>query len=177
MDLSQRIVPEREADLIVESRLNTLDRAKCLARVGTLVVAVLDDQAAGLRAANVVDGVVQWLDHRLLLAWHAYGLSIANISVKTSRSVAAREVFNNLHVRCPRGEEAPSETGPAHLPARAAGLRAARRPGAPPPRHARTARSDPHVGRRPLAARSRARPVVERSARRAFGMRPFERHL
>jgi hypothetical protein len=68
MDPGQRKVPEREPDTLAELRLDALDLAERLARVGTLVVAVLDDHPCGGRTANMIDGSVERLDHRLLLA-------------------------------------------------------------------------------------------------------------
>ena len=56
MDLGQRKVPEREPDPLAQLRLDALDRAVRLARVRTLVVAVLDDQPRGRRTAYVIDG-------------------------------------------------------------------------------------------------------------------------
>lgn len=68
MDPGQRKVPEREPDTLTELRLDALDLAERLARVGTLVVAVLNDQRRGGRTANMIDGCVERLYRRLLIA-------------------------------------------------------------------------------------------------------------
>jgi hypothetical protein len=70
MDVAQRKVAEREADAI-ESCLDALDLAKRPARVGTLVVAVLEDEATGRRASEVIDSLVERLDLRLMFTRHA----------------------------------------------------------------------------------------------------------
>jgi hypothetical protein len=54
MDLGQWKVAEREADAAVELRLDALDRTVRLAREGTIVVSILDDQPAVRRSAHVV---------------------------------------------------------------------------------------------------------------------------
>ena len=64
MDRRQRKVPEGEADAAVELPLDTLDLAIGHARVGAFVVAVLENETTGLRAANVVDGCVEGLQNR-----------------------------------------------------------------------------------------------------------------
>jgi hypothetical protein len=61
VDLDQRKVPVREADL-VQSFLDLFDGTERLARVGLFVVAVLDDQRSGRRAANVIDSFVRRLE-------------------------------------------------------------------------------------------------------------------
>jgi hypothetical protein len=67
MDPGQRKVPECDADALGQLRLDALDRAVRLTRVGAFVIAVLDDQRCGRRTANVIDRFVELLEHRLLL--------------------------------------------------------------------------------------------------------------
>jgi hypothetical protein len=52
-------VPEREPQVPAELLVDQLDRVERLPRVRALVVAVLDDQRAGRRAADVIHFVVQ----------------------------------------------------------------------------------------------------------------------
>jgi hypothetical protein len=59
VDLGQRKVPEGEADAIAQSCLDALDFSERFARVRAFVVAVLDDEAAGRRAADVIDDVIE----------------------------------------------------------------------------------------------------------------------
>ena len=54
---------EGEADAPRQLFLDAFDLAKRLARVRTLIVAVLDDQRSGRRPAQVIDGLVKWLHH------------------------------------------------------------------------------------------------------------------
>src|SRR5438105_4941726 len=63
VDLCQGKVPEGEADAPRQLFLDAFDLAKRLARVRTLIVAVLDDQRSGRRPAQVIDGLVKWLHH------------------------------------------------------------------------------------------------------------------
>jgi hypothetical protein len=49
---------EREPHIPAELLFDLLDRTECLPRVRALVIAVLDDQAARWRAANVIDLLV-----------------------------------------------------------------------------------------------------------------------
>src|SRR5439155_1004635 len=60
VDGGQREMPECEPHVPAELLLDTLDRVERLPRVRALVVAVLDDQMAGGRAADVIDFLVQW---------------------------------------------------------------------------------------------------------------------
>jgi hypothetical protein len=60
MDAGQREVPEREPHVPAELAFDLLDRVERLPRVRALVVAVLEDQAAGGRAADVIGFLVQW---------------------------------------------------------------------------------------------------------------------
>jgi hypothetical protein len=62
MDLRQRKVAEREADPAVQLSLDALDLSKRSARVRALVVAVLEDEPPGGRAADVIDLVVERLE-------------------------------------------------------------------------------------------------------------------
>jgi hypothetical protein len=64
VDLGKREVAERKADA-VGAALESLDLAKRLARVRALVVAVLDDDVALRRPADVVDRFVKRLHHVL----------------------------------------------------------------------------------------------------------------
>ena len=61
VDLGEREVPEGEANAPVELSLDPFDRAKRLPRVGAFVVAVLDDETSGRRAADVIDLLVERL--------------------------------------------------------------------------------------------------------------------
>jgi len=58
VDLGQGEVPEREPHIPAELLFDLLDGAERLPRVGALVVAVFDDQAAGPRAADVIDRLI-----------------------------------------------------------------------------------------------------------------------
>jgi len=59
VDAGQREVPEREPDGPTGLPSGPLDRAEGLPGVRALVIAVLDDQAAGGRAADVGDVLVR----------------------------------------------------------------------------------------------------------------------
>ena len=61
VDLDQREMAEREAQVTVQPALDEPDLLERQPRVRALVVAVLDDQATGRRAADVVDRTVQRL--------------------------------------------------------------------------------------------------------------------
>jgi hypothetical protein len=82
VDLGQREVPEGEADALAQLGLDALDRAEGRARVGALVVAVLDDDRRRRRAADVIDRLVQRLDDRLPLLWHSSWPSTANTPIR-----------------------------------------------------------------------------------------------
>jgi hypothetical protein len=59
VDLRERKVPEGEADLPGELLLDALDLPKRLSRIRAFVVAVLEDEASGRRAANMVDPLLE----------------------------------------------------------------------------------------------------------------------
>jgi hypothetical protein len=59
VDAGQREMPEREPQVPGELLLDLLDRVERLPRVRALVVAVLDDQRPGGRAADVIDVLIQ----------------------------------------------------------------------------------------------------------------------
>ena len=59
LDAGQREVPEREPQVPAELVFGLLDRAERLPGVRALVVAVLEDQVAGGRAADMVDVLLQ----------------------------------------------------------------------------------------------------------------------
>jgi hypothetical protein len=86
MDPRPREVPERGPPALGDLPLDALDLAERLARIGTLVVAVLDDQPRRCRTANVIDGLVERLDHRLL---PARGLSKGELPFLRSEGAAA----------------------------------------------------------------------------------------
>src|SRR3954454_13077776 len=88
MDVGQREVPKREAHAL-QPRLDPPDLVERAARVRTFVVAVLDDQRPGGRPTDMIDGFVERLEDRPLIALHTLSL----LCVKTSRTLAAREVF------------------------------------------------------------------------------------
>src|SRR5690242_19080703 len=88
MDLGQREVPEREAHATGELRLDPLDRAVRLARIRTLVIAVLDDQPSARGSANVVT-VLQRLDHRA-------ERRLAELAVKVYGGADERQVGEGL---------------------------------------------------------------------------------
>ena len=58
MDLGEREVAEGEADATAQPALDPLDLSIRLPRIGALVVAVLEDETTGRRAADVVDLVL-----------------------------------------------------------------------------------------------------------------------
>src|SRR6478609_711083 len=60
MDIRERKVPEAEPNVSTAKRFDTLDLTERPARVRALVVAVLDDQRSGGRAAHMVDAVDDW---------------------------------------------------------------------------------------------------------------------
>src|SRR5262249_56759660 len=66
----QREWAEREPPVPAELLFDLLDRVEGLPRVRALVVAVLEDQAAGGRAADVVDVLVQWRQGHLAAIRH-----------------------------------------------------------------------------------------------------------
>jgi hypothetical protein len=53
-------MPEREPHVPAKLLFDSLDRVERLPRVRAFVVAVLDDQKAGGRAARVIDVLIQW---------------------------------------------------------------------------------------------------------------------
>jgi hypothetical protein len=59
VNAGQREMPEREPHVPVKLLFDLLDRMERLPRVRALVIAVLDDQAAGGRAADVIDLLIQ----------------------------------------------------------------------------------------------------------------------
>ena len=59
MNLGQREMPEREPHVPAKLTFDLLDRVEGLPRVRALVIAVLDDQAAGGRAADMIDLLIQ----------------------------------------------------------------------------------------------------------------------
>ncbi len=59
VDPGQREMPEREPHVPAQPPLDLLDRLEGLPRVRALVIAVLDDQPAGGRAADVIDFLIQ----------------------------------------------------------------------------------------------------------------------
>ena len=59
VDAGQREMPEREPDVPAELALDQLDRVERLPRVRALVITVLEDQAAGGCAANMIGFLVQ----------------------------------------------------------------------------------------------------------------------
>jgi hypothetical protein len=61
MDFGQGEVAEREPEAAGEPPLDALDLPEGPPRVGTLVVAVFDDQRSSLPSANVVDQRVDCL--------------------------------------------------------------------------------------------------------------------
>jgi hypothetical protein len=61
VDLSQRKVPESEADSASQALLDPFDLSKRLTRVWAFVIAVLHDQPAGRWAADVIDRFVKRL--------------------------------------------------------------------------------------------------------------------
>ena len=62
VDLGQREVAEREADVARQLSLDLLDRAERLPRVGALVVAVLEDDRRVRGATHVIDVRVEGPD-------------------------------------------------------------------------------------------------------------------
>ena len=65
-----REMPEREPDGPAELAFDLLDRVERLTRVRALVIAVLDDQMAGRRAADVIDFLVQRRRGQLAIVRH-----------------------------------------------------------------------------------------------------------
>jgi hypothetical protein len=61
VDLGQRKVPESEAEPPDQALLDPFDLSKRLTRVRAFVTAVLHDQAAGRRAADLIDRFVKRL--------------------------------------------------------------------------------------------------------------------
>jgi hypothetical protein len=59
VDAGQREMPEREPYGPAKLAFDLLDRVEGLPRVRALVIAVLDDQVAGGRAANMIDLLIQ----------------------------------------------------------------------------------------------------------------------
>jgi hypothetical protein len=59
VDAGQREVPEREPHGPAELAFDLLDRVEGLPRVRALVIAVLEDQVAGGRAADMIDLLIQ----------------------------------------------------------------------------------------------------------------------
>jgi len=59
VDAGQGKMPEREPHVPAELPFDLLDRVERLPRVRALVIAVLDDQAAGGRTPDVIDFLIQ----------------------------------------------------------------------------------------------------------------------
>src|SRR6185312_810897 len=59
VDAGQRKMAEREPHVPAELLFDSLDRVEGLPRVRALVIAVLDNQVAGGRAADVIDLLIQ----------------------------------------------------------------------------------------------------------------------
>src|SRR6266571_971309 len=59
VDAGQREMPEREPHVPPKLLFDLLDRIEGPPRVRALVIAVLDDQAAGGRTANMIDLLIQ----------------------------------------------------------------------------------------------------------------------
>jgi len=59
VNAGQRKMPEREPHVPAELAFDLLDRVERLPRVRALIIAVLDNQAAGGRAANMIDLLIQ----------------------------------------------------------------------------------------------------------------------
>ena len=76
MDSGQGEMAEREPHVPAELLLDQLDRMEGLPRVRALVIAVLEDHAAGGRAADMIDFLIQrrrsW-GHNLRWAWGRSG--------------------------------------------------------------------------------------------------------
>jgi hypothetical protein len=66
-------MPEREPDGPGELPFDLLDRPVGLPGVGAFVVAVLDDQGAGGRAANMIDVLVQRRQGQLVVVRRCVG--------------------------------------------------------------------------------------------------------
>jgi hypothetical protein len=70
VDAGQREMPEREPHVPAELAFGLLDRVERLTRVPALVIAVLDDQVAGGRAADVIDVLVERRQGQLTVVRH-----------------------------------------------------------------------------------------------------------
>src|SRR5207237_1453960 len=68
VDAGQREVPEREPHVPAQLAFDLLDRVERLPRIRALVIAVLEDQRAGGRAADVIDCLVQRRQGQLAVA-------------------------------------------------------------------------------------------------------------
>jgi hypothetical protein len=68
MDFREREVPERETHSTVHLLLDALDLANRLPRIGAFVVAVLENETTGRRAADMIDSVVERFHGRLVLS-------------------------------------------------------------------------------------------------------------
>jgi hypothetical protein len=63
-------VPEREPHVPAQAPPGLLDRVERLPRVWALVIAVLDDQAAGGRTPDVIDFLIQRRQRQLAVVRH-----------------------------------------------------------------------------------------------------------
>jgi hypothetical protein len=63
-------MPEREPHVSAESAFDLLDRVEGLPRIRALVIAVLQDKAAGGRAADVIDFLIQRRQAQLAVIRH-----------------------------------------------------------------------------------------------------------
>ena len=86
MDLGQGEVSEAEPQVVAEATLESLDLAKRPSRVRAFVVAVLDDQPAPSRAADVVDRRVERLHRDLGAVRHRPGSSLGRPSLRGGHS-------------------------------------------------------------------------------------------
>src|SRR5438034_5715578 len=68
VDAGQREVPECEPQVPAALLFDLLDRTEGLPRIRALVIPVLEDQAAGGRAADVIDVLVQRRQGQLAVA-------------------------------------------------------------------------------------------------------------
>jgi hypothetical protein len=60
MDLDDWEVPEGETNAPAQFLFDVFDRPKRLPGIGTLIVAVLENETSGRRPAGVADLLVQW---------------------------------------------------------------------------------------------------------------------
>jgi hypothetical protein len=68
VDAGQREMPEREPHVPAELLSESLDHVEGLPRVRALVIAVVDDQMTGGRAAHVIDLLIQRRQGQLTVA-------------------------------------------------------------------------------------------------------------